>query len=1011
MSLPVAIAEPAVSPLTARAADALARALTHHRAGRVAPALAGYDEVLGLFPRHAEALINRATALRQLGRREDALAACWQAIDAGVDAPTLRLNAVHILLDLNRLAEARTVAAGLVRRHPHSADGWYLSALLLSRQHHEAAAQACLRRAAALAPRDTTALTRLAAMQSADGHFDIAEGLFTQAQTQAPLSPAAHSGYAQTLISQGRLDEAERHLRRALELDADQLDAHLGLARLLLLKGELAAGWIEYEWRRRKPEAKRPKLAGPEWDGAPLPGKILLVYAEQGFGDVLQFVRYMPRLAALGGRIVLAVPPELLRLLDGIEGVDAVVSNLHQIAKYDTHIPLLSVPRLVGVSQDDIPAPTAYRRLVPLAAPLPAPLGTRLKVGIVWAGSPKHSNDRNRSLALETLLPLAAVAGVRLYSLQLGPHVGDLAKQAHPALIHDLSPLLGDFADTAAVIGQLDLVICVDTAIAHLAATLGKPVWMLTPCAPDWRWMQTREDSPWYASLRLLRQRQPGRWDDVVARAVADLTALADKHPADATPPAAEAVALMQEGARLQTAERIDQALALYARAAALDQRMPDLFNNLGVALRGVGRLAAAVTCYRRALALRPDAPGILSNLGNVLRERGLLEDAEAVHGRALALSSNEARLHYNLGLVLRDDGRPAEARAAFDAALRLEPDNSECRWDWALSLLQDGDYRHGFPAYESRWGLKRSPPRKVPLPRWQGEPLAGRTIFLHDEQGFGDVLQWARFIPQVRARGAGRVVVECQPELLRLMALAPGVDAVVPRGSAAPPCDVYAPLLSLPGLFGITLDSLTCQVPYLRAPEPSLPLPADPRLRVGLVWAGKPTPRDRSCPLDRLLPLLSDPRLDVLSLQVGPRGAELKALGGDSIVTDLGPRLFDFAETAAVMSKLDLLVTIDTSVVHLAGALGLPSFVLLLYTSDWRWFDSGDSSPWYPSLRLFRQDRPNQWDGALAKLEEALDAFATARRGALPSLARLQSKLIGAGHCDEGSVRKHNAL
>ncbi|HLN26018.1 MAG TPA: tetratricopeptide repeat protein, partial [Patescibacteria group bacterium] len=400
MSLPVPLAAPAAAPLTARAEEALARALAHHRGGRVTQALAGYDEVLSLFPQHADAQTNRATALRQLGRRDECLAACWRAIDAGIETPNLRLNAVHALMDLNRLAEAREVVAGLLRRHPQSADGWVLSALLLNRQHHQAAAQACLRRAAALARHDTTALIRLAGMQSNDGHFQVAEALFLQAQAQAPLSPAAHSGYAQTLIGQGRLDQAERHLRRALELDADQLDAHLGLARLLLLKGELAAGWVEYEWRRRKPEAKQPKLKGPEWDGTPLAGKTLLVYAEQGFGDVLQFVRYMPRLAGRGGRIILAVQPELLRLLDGVAGADAVVANLHLAAKFDTHIPLLSVPRLVGVSEDDIPDPTAYRRLIPLATPLPAPLGTRLKVGIVWAGSPKHSNDHNRSLAL-----------------------------------------------------------------------------------------------------------------------------------------------------------------------------------------------------------------------------------------------------------------------------------------------------------------------------------------------------------------------------------------------------------------------------------------------------------------------------------------------------------------------------------------------------------------------------------------------------------------------------------
>jgi hypothetical protein len=244
----------------------------------------------------------------------------------------------------------------------------------------------------------------------------------------------------------------------------------------------------------------------------------------------------------------------------------------------------------------------------------------------------------------------------------------------------------------------------------------------------------------------------------------------------------------------------------------------------------------------------------------------------------------------------------------------------------------------------------------------------------------------FARFIPEVKRRGAGRVVLECQPELMRLMALAPGVDMVVPRGTQPPPCDTYAPLLSLAGMFGATLKDLPHTVPYLRAPEPAMPLfPAETRLKTGLVWAGKPTPRDRSCPLDRLLPALSDPRWAAYSLQLGPRAADLKALSGDVIVTNLAPRLTDFAETAAVLGQLDLLVTCDTSIAHLAGALGIPTFVMLLYTSDWRWFDQGETCPWYPSLRLFRQRVPNRWDEPMADLKQALADFAEKRGAHLP--------------------------
>jgi hypothetical protein len=181
--------------------------------------------------------------------------------------------------------------------------------------------------------------------------------------------------------------------------------------------------------------------------------------------------------------------------------------------------------------------------------------------------------------------------------------------------------------------------------------------------------------------------------------------------------------------------------------------------------------------------------------------------------------------------------------------------------------------------------------------------------------------------------------------------------------------------------MFDVTLENLPRRVPYLRAPEPELPLPHDERLKLGLAWAGKTTPRDRSAPLGTLLPLLGDPRYTAWSLQLGPRAADIKTLGADALIVDLGPRLVDFAETAAILKQVDLLVTVDTAIVHLAGALGVPTFLLLLYTSDWRWFDEGGSSPWYPSLRLFRQQRPNQWDEPLAEMAAALDEFADKRR------------------------------
>ncbi|MGE5503263.1 MAG: glycosyltransferase family 9 protein, partial [Actinomycetota bacterium] len=240
--------------------------------------------------------------------------------------------------------------------------------------------------------------------------------------------------------------------------------------------------------------------------------------------------------------------------------------------------------------------------------------------------------------------------------------------------------------------------------------------------------------------------------------------------------------------------------------------------------------------------------------------------------------------------------------------------------------------------------------------------------------------LQFVRFVPRVAAMGA-RVVLECQPELAGLFAAVPGVAAVVAKGAPPPPYDLWAPMLSLPWLLGTGGDFLAETVPYLRpvSRADGLGRPPGTRATVGLVWAGKTTPRDRSWPLDALLPLFEDPGLVWVSLQMGPRAADLQRLGVDHLVRDLGPLLTSFADTAAVMAALDAVVTIDTSAAHLAGALGRPTFVLLRYVSDWRWLDEPADSAWYPTMRLFRQPAPDDFAAPVAGLAAALAGFTPA--------------------------------
>lgn len=450
-----------------------------------------------------------------------------------------------------------------------------------------------------------------------------------------------------------------------------------------------------------------------------------------------------------------------------------------------------------------------------------------------------------------------------------------------------------------------------------------------------------------------------------------------------------EAVRLFAQGLERHRANDLEGAVGLYGQALLLDPRLPDIYNNMGVALRRLGKREAAVACYRRSLVLKPDHPGAYTNLGNVLRELGRIEVAVASHRRAVSLAPNSADAHYNLGLALRDLGETDEALKEFAATLKLDPDHADCRWDRALTMLQKGNLKEGFKEYEWRWKLARTPARAFKQPLWDGKPLAGKTILIHAEQGFGDAIHFARYVPMVKALG-GTVVLETRPELARLFSTLAGVGQVVNAGAPLPRFDVYAPMMSLARIFGTTLETIPKAVPYLRAPEahaPGLPANLGKQRKVGIAWAGSRTHQNdanRSVKFSNFVELLGLPETTIYSLQQGPAAADIREHGCQAFVMDLGTRMRDFADTAAVLQQLDLVIAVDTAVAHLAGALGKPVWVALPYPGDWRWMQEGDRSPWYPTMRLFRQRRPGEWDLVFERIRKALHDEISGRAPAL---------------------------
>jgi hypothetical protein len=422
-------------------------------------------------------------------------------------------------------------------------------------------------------------------------------------------------------------------------------------------------------------------------------------------------------------------------------------------------------------------------------------------------------------------------------------------------------------------------------------------------------------------------------------------------------------------------------AAALYRQALAAFPAFPDACRNLAWLLGAEGHTAAAIAYVRRALALAPDTPLLLGRLGDLQRLTGRLVEATAALNRAVELDPTAWEAWYYHGLLRAEQGDDAGAITSFDRGLATAPADTPLRhamrWHRAMALLAAGDYAAGFAEAEVRIALPRNQ-RRFPMPVWQGESLAGRSILIWSDQGFGDTIQFVRFLPALGAMGA-RVLLAADAALLPLLRGFPGVGTLLPLDTTAP-ADVHLPLMSLPYRLGTTLATLPPPPAYyLPAPRRGVPLvlrPSGTGLAVGIAWAGEsrhPTDQRRSATLDAFLALADLPGVSLFSLQVGPRAGDIDAVGAAGLVHRLTRAPVDFADTAAALGDLDLVVAVDTSVAHLAGTLGRPGFVVLPHAADWRWLRDRSDSPWYPTLRLFRQPAPGDWDGALAAVRGAI--------------------------------------
>lgn len=542
----------AAQPGFARAHHGLGNVLC--RQGDFAAAAASYRKAIALTPQQAEFHFGLGYALNRLGDSREARAAFVKALKLRPDFAEAHLNlgnlyyergafpasAAHYqsalcirpgyskacinlgnaLSHLNRLPEAIVCYRRALSLKPDSAAAQHGLGNALAGKKDWAQARECLERAIELNPVSAEIHNSFGNLYYSRKNIPAAAEHYRRALELDPGYARAHVNLGNAMLALGKHAQAQFLYQRGLMLDPASPGAHYNLALAQLRNGEFAAGWRNYEWRWEFEELhlRRRNFRAPLWHGEPLAGKTILLHAEQGLGDTIQFARYAPLVAARGGRVILEAQPPLVHLLEQLPGIEKVVSFGAGLPTFDCHCPLMSLPLAFGATVETIPSPEGYLR-AQRRAERPADSGN-FRIGIAWSGNPLHKGDAGRSIPLESLLPLARLPGFTLISLQKGTGIEQLEPLKEHLPLDDAASAHADMRETAELVSTLDLVLSVDTSIAHLAGAMGKPLWLMLSWVADWRWMEQRATSPWYASACLFRQTSAGDWPSVVSRIV-----------------------------------------------------------------------------------------------------------------------------------------------------------------------------------------------------------------------------------------------------------------------------------------------------------------------------------------------------------------------------------------------------------------------------------------------------------------------------------------------------------
>jgi tetratricopeptide (TPR) repeat protein len=732
--------------------------------------------------------------------------------------------------------------------------------------------------------------------------------------------------------------QALQYFKHSIAIQPDYKDAHYHLSFTLLITGDYINGFKEYEWRLRRGPFTGERFIQPFWDGSPAQDKTLFVYCEQGFGDNIHFCRYLSMIAGKVKRIVFGARTEQARLIQTIPKVDQVIVQGDKLPQFDIHCSLLSLPFLFQTCAQTIPCDTPYlfpdilKQNSELDQTIEKQACDMLRVGIVWGGNPENKNDKLRSIPLASMGSLFSIPGIRWFSFQKGLHAK--AIKEYESQIVDLSIYFNDFYDTALGLCQMDLLIAVDTSVAHLAGALGIPFWLLIPPQPDWRWLLDRSDSPWYPTCHIFRKAiDNDDWLNVVNQVHDALQSILSRKPnANAKAYFNEGVKHYQSGNAHMAAVSFQKVLSLYPISCEAEHNLLGIF-------AAQGNRHNAILYGQRVCRRNPQNIQAWQHLGKQYAHCEQIDTA--IHCLLHAQKAggfNDARVNYELGQL----------------------------------LLLNGQWQEGLRCYEFRRQCDFMPKRrKYDLPHWDGQPVKNKTILVYSEFQDKSFIMYLRFAPLLKEL-SDTVVLEATPGMYRLAMCTLRVDRIFyypdnQDSESVDAFDIQVSLESLPFLLNLSREDITHDVPYLQPANKNIPLESFIHsyalsMKVGISWFSEPSEISNYVHLlTQLMPLF---QLDDLSFfHIGYNAlSSIASINIPENLIDLSKFLDDSHDLASAIDQMDIILSFDNLVGHIAGAMSKTVFMLLPKLPNWYWQMHTNQSDWYPSMTLFRDAVSFDW-------------------------------------------------